>query len=138
MRIRNFVTLLTFFSVAACTSAVQPKLPSLSRNLTVGQDVTLEGWLNNRGEILLFDSEEAMKLNLIFPYCVSALASPSLDETLSDLNKKHVLLNADVYLFSDLPNEPGEVVTRKILNDQLMANYCYGDYVLYIRGVSSK
>jgi hypothetical protein len=97
-----------------------------------GQQVEMEGWVRFHGEILLFDSRSAMKIGLVYPYCISASGSPSVLFRGKALDKQHVRVSGTLRRYPQGTDDPATISTSTTINGMWFKNWCFGPYVLEI------
>ena len=98
-----------------------------------GRQVELDARVQYSGELLLFDSPEAMRLGLVYPYCISAGLAPSLSHAkAAELAGKRVQAGGTLLRYESAPDEPNTISTSTVIGGMFFKNWCFGPYVLRI------
>jgi hypothetical protein len=101
--------------------------------LEAGHRVQLEGWVHFRGEVILYDSREAMSQSLVFPYCISGFLDQSLsDMSAPDLDGRKVRVSGTLLKFEHSEDQEGTISTWSVIDGVPLKNWCLGSYVLKI------
>lgn len=94
-------------------------------------NVTLTGWASIRGEVLLYDSKEAM-IARDHSRCISAVFDHQQPDRLTKFESKKVVLSGWEVEYRLLPNEDAPILQRKILGHSIIPNFCLKEKVVLI------
>lgn len=97
-----------------------------------GKAVELEGYVKYAGEILLFDSREAAKQSLIYPYCISANFPSTATAETRAFDRKRVKVSGRLFQDHRVEPEPNTIQTYAVIEGTPFKNWCLGPYVLKI------
>jgi hypothetical protein len=136
---RKEVSAMSCLALAVATPALADiPLPTLAvkdarAELGEGRQVELDVRVQYSGELLLFDSPRAMRLGLVYPYCISAGLAPNLDHAkAAELDGKRVQVKGTLLRFETQPDEPNTISTISVIDGMFFKNWCFGPYVLRI------
>jgi hypothetical protein len=107
--------------------------PVIDTILSERSEAELSGWLSYRGEIAIYDSLEALRLGLVYPYAVCGVVDPNLNLSTKQLDGRKVRVTVERFEWNSLSREAGDIPTRRMLNGQFVNNGCYGRYVIYVK-----
>ena len=139
---RKAVSAMFCLALAASPSLADVPLPALAvknarAELGEGRQVELDARVQYSGELLLFNSPRAMKLGLVYPYCISAGLAPSVGQAKpAELDGKRVHVKGTLLRFQSLPDEPNTISTFSVIDGLFFKNWCFGPYVLRIEDLS--
>ena len=137
MRKAVFVTCCLALAVVAPALATIPTPTLAVKNaraeLGEGRQVELDARVQYSGELLLFDTAKAMRLGLVYPYCISAGLSPSVEHVkAAELAGKRVRVRGTLLRYENAPDEPNTISTSTTIDGMFFKNWCFGPYVLRI------
>ena len=137
---RNAVPALTCLALAIASPARAEDVPlpalavmDVNAELEDERQVQLDARVQYSGELLLFDSAEAMRLGLVYPYCISAGLAPNVGHAeVAELDGKRVQVRGTLLRYESLPDEPNTISTSTVIDGMFFKNWCFGPYVLRI------
>jgi len=136
---RKAVSAMSYLALAVASPALSgiptPTLAVLNARAELGEgrQVELDARVQYSGELLLFDSAKAMRLGLVYPYCISAGLAPSVEHAkAAELAGKRVRVSGTLLRYENAPDEPNTISTSTIIDGMFFKNWCFGPYVLRI------
>lgn len=118
------------FTVFACAPQSE-KISFYSQIQQPGQ-VELAGWARLQGEIMLYSSRFDLEEENRYPACISGVFENHNPENLSIFDNQYVTLFGEVIKYSSLSYENRPVLPRRVLLNNVIPNFCFGEYVLLI------
>jgi hypothetical protein len=100
-----------------------------------GDRVSISGWARVHGEVMLFDTRDAM-VKRDYQHCISGLPAHGLLSDLSQFDGEHVSITARIVNLKSLPDEDEVILQRKLLNGHVISDFCLKDHVLSIYSIS--
>jgi hypothetical protein len=126
-------------AVAAASPALADvPLPALAvknarGELGEGRQIELDARVQYSGELRLYDSAKAMRLRLVYPYCISAGLAPNVgDARMNGLSRKRVRVSGTLLRYENAPDGPNTISTSTVIGGMFFKNWCFGPYVLRI------
>lgn len=123
---------------ASCASSQASTPPSFAATVKGAGNVTLTGWLQLRGEVMLFASQEAMRAKRRYPECISGVFKGQAPQNLSGLDGIKVSVTGELFRFESLKEEKAPLLARKVLAGSVIPNFCFGDNVLLISDIKKE
>ena len=140
---RKAVSAMSYLALAVASPALSgiptPTLAVMNARAELGEgrQVELDARVQYSGELLLFDSPEAMRLRLVYPYCISAGLAPSVGYAkAAELAGKRVQVQGTLLRYESAPGEPRTISTSTVIGGMFFKNWCFGPYVLRIEKLS--
>lgn len=137
MRSIGAALLLVAVASSSCASGQALTPPDFVTQVKGQGDVRLTGWLQLRGEVMLFASREAMRTKLRYPDCISGVFKDQAAQDLSRFDGKRVIMAGQLFRFESLDDEDAPLLQRKVLAGSVIPNFCFGDNVLLISHIES-
>ena len=122
-------------SLASCASASDMDPVYFTKRVNGEGDVELTGWLQVRGEVMLFNSRAAMEAKSRYPNCISGVFASQSSHDLSSLEGKRVVLKGRLFKFKYLSEEDTPILPRKVMEGSVIPNFCFGENVVLIRSL---
>ncbi len=101
--------------------------------------IDVSGWVQERGEIMLYSSPQAMEASFsevrTFPDCISGTGSREVLNRAKKYSGKLVRLRAVIRAYESLPTNGRLLPSFALINGEILPNYCDGDLVLEVREV---
>jgi hypothetical protein len=121
----------------SCASGQAPISTSFAEQVKGKGIVHLTGWLQLRGEVMLFSSRNAMQAKLQYPSCISGVFKDQEVQNLSYLDGQRVTLTGELFRFDSLANEDAPLLQRKVLAGSVIPNFCFGENVVLVSSIEN-
>jgi hypothetical protein len=98
-------------------------------------EVVRDGWAWIKGEVMIYDTKEAM-IAKDQSRCISAVSTKLSLQQLVTFDGKKIRIVGTLLPYSSLADEDAVVLRRKILDGIVVSNFCLKNDVILIRTIS--
>lgn len=128
-RLKLFLSIsIVSIATSATTNTIEP--PYSIIYMDTGDIVRLEGFVDYRGEVILYSSRDAKYKQLVFPYCVSGYSSIS-SRKIEAFGNERVIVSAEVFDI-ERPSSDESIYTHVYVSGKPIKNWCFGSRALMI------
>ena len=85
---------------------------------------------------MLFDSERAEELGLVYPYCISSNSRSLTQAEMRSYDHKRVRVRGTVLSYEQPKVGPNTIQTLATVDGMVFANWCFGHFVLKIDSIA--
>lgn len=97
--------------------------------------VTLLGWAQLAGELVLYSDQNSLREDRLYPYCISGVFKDQYERDLVAYDGKRVIVVGQLTPYSSLDYEDNSPLPRRMLEGIVIPNWCFGDNVILINSI---
>lgn len=133
---KRLILITTPLLAIACMSQSVRADSNFTDMVTQEGEVTLIGWMQLKGEVMLYADQKSMKNEVKYPNCISGVSENHDPDTFTRFDSKKVKINGIIFSYAELQDEGTPILARKVLANSVIPNFCFGETVLLIKDIS--